>query len=139
MRGSDARSDLALVGDKFPVEGITILFGDIALIGSRSFNITSEDEEALIVNLRQGVIISGLWNISRLLHLTPRTFISVKFKCVLAVFEIVLATEHDDTVAKDSRFVMRDFGRNVLALLSYGFPSNPVLRIRDQFLYSANA
>lgn len=108
MGSTNARSDLALVGNKFPLEGVTSLFGDIALVDSRSFNITSENEETLIVDLRQGVVISGLWNVSGLLHLTPGVLVGVKFVGICHVLEIVLATKNDNGVPENSGSVMRD-------------------------------
>lgn len=136
MGSTNARSDLALIGDEFPVEGVTILFGDIALIDSGSFDITSENEETLIVDLRQRVVISGLWNVTGLLHLTPRVLVGIKFVGVSHVFEIILATKNDNGMPENSGSVMRDVGRDGVSFLRNWLPSDAIFRIIDQLLYA---
>jgi len=133
---TDARSDLALVGDEFPVEGVTILFSDIAFINSRSFNITSKNEETLIINLRQRVVVTGLWNVTGLLHLTPRMLVGIKFVGVSHVFEIILTTKNDNGMPENSGSVMRDVGRDGVSFLRNWLPSDAIFRIIDQLLYA---
>lgn len=136
MGSTNARSDLALVGNKFPVEGVTSLLGDIALIDSRSFNVTSKNEETLIVNLRQRVVISGLWNVTGLLHLTPGVLVGIKFVGICHVFEIVLATKNDNGMPENSGSVMRNVGRDGVSFLRNWLPSDAIFRIVDQLLYA---
>ena len=129
--GTDARLIAGTIAELTPLKRVSVFLSDITVIYARAFDKSAKNNEALIVDLRHAVVVSGLWDITSLLEAAP--VILVRIELVrLALVAINYAAEHYDLMTEDGGMVMADVGRNIAALINW-LPLDRMLGVVDQF------
>jgi hypothetical protein len=138
MRGSNAWSSLALDFYKGPLESASIFLAGVALIHSRALDESSEDQKAVVVDLRQRMVISWLWNISSLLKFGPAVLRRVKLISIKSIIIVADSTENYDRMPENGRSVMRQLARLLTFAVNW-LPRDSVLGIIDKSLDTIDA
>jgi hypothetical protein len=138
MRGSDAWSSLALDLYEGPLESASIFLAGVALIHSRALDESSEDQKAVVVDLRQRMVISWLWNISSLLKFGPAVLRRVKLISIESIIIVADSTENYDRMPENGRSVMRQLARLLTFAVNW-LPRDSVLGIIDKSLDTIDA
>lgn len=127
-----------VITNSFPFNRAKAFLANIALISSGALNETTEDQEALIVDLSETVVISRLGNITTLFEHGPVSFIRIKFIGVRIIVAINNTTEYYNVLTEDGGFMMTNIS-GALSGLFHDLPAARMLGLLHQFIEASKA
>jgi hypothetical protein len=137
MRCSNTWLIWAILSDLFPCDCVSLFCTNKAFIYSTSFNKTSKNHKARVVNYWNRKIVSWFWHISSLFTLGPSTVLSIEFINLFEVINLINTTKNYNTMSKYSSLVMWNLAWNT-SFAAYWLPATTVFRIINNFMNSLN-
>lgn len=137
MRCSNTWLIWTVLSDLFPCNCVSLFWTNETFIYSASFNKTSKNHKARVINYWNRKVVSRFWYISSLFTLGPCAVLSIEFINLFKVINLINTSKNYNGMSKYSSLMMWNLAWNTSFAINW-LPTTTVFWIINNFMNSLN-